>query len=644
MGTPGIALLAAEDPCQVAKILASDGEAHSAFGADVAMYGTLALVGAVQNDDNGEESGAAYLFDISDPNSPIEIAKLLADDGQATDYFGAYLDLTADTAVVGQGGDVEAAYVFDITNPANPVQIAKLQASDGVADDGFGWHNAIDGDTIVVGALWHADIGAAYVFRDQGGGNWTEVQKLTPSDGESGDNFGYAVAVSGAFAVVGAYGSDDAGNGSGSAYIFHEDGNGSWTETHKLTASDASPVDTFGRAAAIDGDLIIVGARQADPGGAVYVFRASTGEELAKIVPQPEDYGFGWDVALRGTRAIVGCSSEAAYIFDLADPTNPVQIARIAASDAAEGDNFGKVVAIDGYLSLVGAWRNADEGEDTGSAYLFDDCSDCPSDISGDDHVNVDDLVELLLAWGPCGDCAADVNEDGMVDIDDLLSAILAWGPCDDCNGNGIHDDDDLAAGTSTDCNGTGVPDDCELADNDCNANGIPDECEADCNGNGLPDDCETDCNCNGINDAEEIASGDASDCNDDGMPDDCQPLPNDTCGTASTLMEGETALVTCPASTGTMEEPMCGMAITNDVWYRHLAQCAGTLSVVVEADFDAVVSVYAGSCPSGPGEAIACGQGMVSFEAVAGSLYRFRIGGADGASGSGIVVLSCEP
>jgi hypothetical protein len=69
-----------------------------------------------------------------------------------------------------------------------------------------------------------------------------------------------------------------------------------------------------------------------------------------------------------------------------------------------------------------------------------------------------------------------------------------------DCNGNGVPDDEDIAAGTSADCNGNGVPDSCDFAEQtslDCNGNGIPDECDIDgqssddINGNGVPDECE---------------------------------------------------------------------------------------------------------------------------------------------------------
>jgi glyoxylase-like metal-dependent hydrolase (beta-lactamase superfamily II) len=55
----------------------------------------------------------------------------------------------------------------------------------------------------------------------------------------------------------------------------------------------------------------------------------------------------------------------------------------------------------------------------------------CPGDLTGDGVVDVVDLVEVILAWGPCGpECPADLNGDGVVSVTDLTDVILAWGPC----------------------------------------------------------------------------------------------------------------------------------------------------------------------------------------------------------------------
>ena len=125
-------------------------------------------------------------------------------------------------------------------------QVAKLTAFDGAAYDNFGKSVAVDGDTMVIGAWGDDDngnnSGSAYVYVRQSGA-WSRVAKLTASDGTADDNFGEAVAVDADTIVVGAYGDDDNGNNSGSAYVFTKPGSG-WTTTSnfsaKLTASDGT--------------------------------------------------------------------------------------------------------------------------------------------------------------------------------------------------------------------------------------------------------------------------------------------------------------------------------------------------------------------------------------------------------------------
>ena len=54
----------------------------------------------------------------------------------------------------------------------------------------------------------------------------------------------------------------------------------------------------------------------------------------------------------------------------------------------------------------------------------------CHGDLDGDHHVDVEDLLQLIEAWGPCTGCASDMDEDGVVAINDLLELIGEWGDC----------------------------------------------------------------------------------------------------------------------------------------------------------------------------------------------------------------------
>ena len=91
-------------------------------------------------------------------------------------------------------------------------------------------------------------------------------QKVLVTDGAAGDNFGYAVAIDGDTAVIGAANDDIGANANqGSAYIFLRVGT-IWTLKTKLTALDGAANDYFGCSVAISGDTVLVGARDADIG------------------------------------------------------------------------------------------------------------------------------------------------------------------------------------------------------------------------------------------------------------------------------------------------------------------------------------------------------------------------------------------
>ncbi len=207
-------------------------------------------------------------------NAHAAEVKLNASDGAVYDYFGISVAISGDYAVVGAYGGADAglnsgsAYIFKRDGTAWTEQ-AKITASDGAAYDCFGYSVAISGDYAVVGAWADADNGAAsgsaYIFKRDGTA-WTEQAKITASDGAAYDRFGVSVAISGDYAVVGAHTDDDAGMDSGSAYIFKRDGT-AWEEQAKITASDGAAYDCFGISVAISGDCAVVGASGDDDAG-----------------------------------------------------------------------------------------------------------------------------------------------------------------------------------------------------------------------------------------------------------------------------------------------------------------------------------------------------------------------------------------
>ena len=162
------------------KLTASDGAASDYFGDSVAIDGDTLVVGARYDDDNGSASGSVYVF-IHSGIIWTQQAKLTASDGAADDRFGSSVAIDGDTIVVGallnddNGTDSGTAYVFTRSG-TTWTQQAKLTASDGALDDEFGQSVAIAGDTIVVGADRDDDNGnrqwIAYVFT-RSGTAWT---------------------------------------------------------------------------------------------------------------------------------------------------------------------------------------------------------------------------------------------------------------------------------------------------------------------------------------------------------------------------------------------------------------------------------------------------------------------------------------
>ncbi|MCK4871317.1 MAG: FG-GAP repeat protein [Phycisphaerales bacterium] len=426
---------------QLAKLLASDGAEGDYFGCSVAISGTTAIVGADGDDDNGHFSGSAYLLDISDPANPTQIAKLLASDGAAVDEFGFSVAISGTIAIVGAYGDGDdgggddfgSAYLFD---PTTGQQIAKLLASDRAAGDQFGRSVAISGTTAIIGAWLDDDngdnCGSAYLFDTTTG---QQIAKLLPSDGAAGDRFGCSVAIDGTTAIVGAIRDDDNGLESGSAYLFDISDPANPTQTAKLLPSDGAAGDEFGYSVAISGTTAIVGALHdiSDDSGSAHLFDTTTGQQIAKLLASDGAEGddFGISVAISSTTAIVGAYSDedngdlsgSAYVFDISDPANPAQATKLLPGDGAEGDRFGISVAISGTTAIVGANLDDDNGDNSGSAYLFDTTSPCPGDLDGDRIIDQRDLGILLAyyGWGDGGDCDGDGDTD-QADLGILLA------------------------------------------------------------------------------------------------------------------------------------------------------------------------------------------------------------------------------
>ncbi len=364
------------------KLTASDGEiATDYFGQAVSMSGNYAVVGAYADDDNGTNSGAAYIFERNG-GTWIQQAKITAADGTTSDYFGISVSISGVYVIVGSSSANDytgSAYIFERSG-GNWIQQAKITATDGAASDYFGSSVSISGNYAIVGASGDDDnghySGSAYIF-ERSGSVWFQRTKIRADDGAAYDSFGSSVSISGNYAIVGARGDDDNGYYSGSAYIFERSGS-VWPQRAKITADDGAAYDRFGFSVSLYGDYAIVGATgDDDRAGAAYMFKRNDTtwtqwEKLTALDGLPTD-GFGYSVSLSRDCVVVGSPgyngdgmsghAGSAYLFKRTGD-NWIPKAKLTTMNSAIYDNVGSAVSSYNGNALIGASR-------LDAAYLF---------------------------------------------------------------------------------------------------------------------------------------------------------------------------------------------------------------------------------------------------------------------------------
>ena len=302
-------------------------------------------------------------------------------------------------------------------------QVAYGKASNPDVGDNFGQAISLSGDTLVVGAASEGSAargingnqadnskglsGAVYVFV-RNGATWSQQAYLKASNTDSGDAFGNAVALSGDTLVVGApfeqsnSASNQATNSAdraGAAYVFVRTGT-TWSQQAYLKAFSIRTLDFFGRAVAVSGDTLAVGA----PGsalvtgssrpGTVYVFQRSgtgwTQQAAVRAANGDNDDMFGQSVALSGDTLAVGAPGEdgaatgvdgdqndnsatdagAAYVFQRTGQTWAQQ-GYLKASNTMGGAMLGSAISLSDDTLAVAANRESAGASQSGAAFVF---------------------------------------------------------------------------------------------------------------------------------------------------------------------------------------------------------------------------------------------------------------------------------
>ncbi|GAB4289324.1 MAG: hypothetical protein Kow0068_14940 [Marinilabiliales bacterium] len=295
--------------------------------------------------------------------------------GQLSSYddynYGYSLDIDGNYAVVGARGantSTGFAYVLYYNGTYWETQ-AKLLTSDGLGSDEFGYYVSIKGDYVAVGAPGDNGIGSVYVYKKpvsgwSGSANY-EIAKLTPSNGSSGDLFGRSIAMDDSTIYVSAYGYNSY---EGAVYIFNKP-SGEWASANEdaiITSSVGQAGDDFGKSIAIYDSILVIGAYQDDYStftncGSVYIYN------------RPQN---GWITTSN-------------YDF------------KITAFDKQSDDNFGRSVAIFDSTIVVGAYGVS---TNTGVVYLYQYNSSqndwlyqgklIPSDADQDDYFGISVAIE----------------------------------------------------------------------------------------------------------------------------------------------------------------------------------------------------------------------------------------------------------
>ena len=328
--------------------------------------------------------------------------------------FGLAVDTIADYAVVGApnastgGVNSGTAFVYRHVPGSTNVWTEWRQLMPATVDTGdrFGRAVSISDTAIAVGApeqdTGGGQLGSVYLFRRHEGGtnNWGEWLRITPTNTIGVGRFGLAVALSGDTLAVGAPDAMLTGGvtNAGAVFVFgrHQGGPNAWGEIMRWSPTGTGSAEAdFGWSVALSGDTLIVGAPEFNSAtattnreGAVYQFERNQGGSnnwgLAGTLTAAETNeatGFGWAVAVNGTRMAVGAPSMIAgtvagagrvYLYGR-DGVGGAFAYKMQADRRGDSERkFGYSVALDGELLLAGAPENGSL-PNVGAAYLYAD-------------------------------------------------------------------------------------------------------------------------------------------------------------------------------------------------------------------------------------------------------------------------------
>ena len=367
--------------------------AQDSFGFAVAISGPRILIGAPGDDTRQVDAGSAYIYNLAGATPNVPTATLDSPSPAAGIFFGMSVACSGKRVVVGSPFDDTGAldagvvYVYDLASATPTIPMLTLTNPTPTRYGGFGWSVAIFSNRVVIGQIYQDDgptyAGTAYIYDLASPTPAVPIIKLTNPRPRESDHFGASLAISGSRVCVGVPNDSAEANSAGRAHVY--DLASATPSIAMLTLTNPSPAgaDNFGHDVAISGTRAVVGAFQDDTGanntGIAYVYDLAIGSApiLTLTNPAPAtDEWFGSAVAISGTRVVVGAYGDkaagwyvgSAYVYNLSSPTPGIPELTLANPTPAPNDSFGYSVAIAGTRIAVGAVYDGNAG----STYVYD--------------------------------------------------------------------------------------------------------------------------------------------------------------------------------------------------------------------------------------------------------------------------------
>ena len=363
------------------------------FGFLVAISGNYCIVGdyASERGTAGGDKGHAFIYERQRNGDWKQVKALTGDANDA--QFGISVAISGNYCIVGDylsqrgkgAGSKGHAFIYERQRNGEWKQVKALTGD--ANDSEFGRSVAISGNYCIVGDYESERGGAgskghAFIYERQRNGEWKQVKALTGDAND--DQFGYSVAISGNYCIIGDDNGKGVGAGTGHAFIYERQRNGEWKQVKALTG-DADD-SNFGIRVAISGNYCIVGDNAGKgvgttTGHAFIYERQRNGEwkQVKALTGDANDFAFGTSVAISGNYCIVGdnigkgvgTTTGHAFIYERQRNGDWKQVKALTGD--ANDIFFGTSVAISGTYCIVGDNTSTrGTGGQKGHAFIYE--------------------------------------------------------------------------------------------------------------------------------------------------------------------------------------------------------------------------------------------------------------------------------